>query len=428
MNNGVVAGELLTEGKTKKVFATEKSGQVIIESKDDVTAGDGAKRDVITGKAALSNRTTSNAFRLLKVSGRLPVAFIQELNETSFLSERCDMIHYEVVVRREAHGSFLKRHPGIHKGHVFPRLLLEFFLKTSGKTWKGSDLPTDDPLIRFESDHADLYLPNQPIHQQTPFLSLDAFPLWNSPEDIERIGEIAIKAFLILEQAWRIVGRRLVDFKVEFGTNTENKLVLADVIDNDSWRVVDHERHLDKQLYRDGVDLNTVTTSYRLVANLTERFTMPRQRIILWRASASDELKPFQDALAAYDANGVCSVQMVTYSLHKDPVTAYEVIGRLVQEVPDTVVIVYCGRSNGAGPTLSAQCTVPVITVPATWRELPEDVWSSLRTPSETPVATVLSPKNAILAALQILAMRNPPLYAELRLRQEKRLRNVIGL
>ncbi len=428
MNNGVVAGELLTEGKTKKVFATEKSGQVIIESKDDVTAGDGAKRDVITGKAALSNRTTSNVFRLLKVSDRLPVAFIQELNETSFLSERCDMIHYEVVVRREAHGSFLKRHPGLHKGHVFPRLLLEFFLKTSGKTWEGSDLPTDDPLIRFESDHADLYLPNRPIHQQAPFRSLNAFPLRNSPGDIERMGEIAIKAFLILEQAWRIVGRRLVDFKVEFGTNMEDKLVLADVIDNDSWRVVDHERHLDKQLYRDGVDLNTVTTSYRLVANLTERFTVPHQRIILWRASASDELKPFQDALAAYDANGVCSVQTVTCSLHKDPVTAYEVIGRLVQEVPDTVVIVYCGRSNGAGPTLSAQCTVPVITVPATWRELPEDVWSSLRTPSETPVTTVLSPKNAILAALQILAMRNPLLYAELRLRQEKRLRNVIGL
>ncbi|MEK7603734.1 MAG: AIR carboxylase family protein, partial [Patescibacteria group bacterium] len=116
------------------------------------------------------------------------------------------------------------------------------------------------------------------------------------------------------------------------------------------------------------------------------------------------------------------------YSLHKEPVRACEEIGKLVQEIPDSVVIVFCGRSNGAGPTLSAQCTVPVITVPATWREFPEDVWSSLRTPSETPVATILDPKNAVLSALQILAMRNPRLYAELRFRQEERLYNVVRL
>jgi phosphoribosylaminoimidazole carboxylase / phosphoribosylaminoimidazole-succinocarboxamide synthase len=71
---------------------------------------------------------------------------------------------------------------------------------------------------------------------------------------------------------------------------------------------------------------------------------------------------------------------------------------------------------------------VPVITVPATWREFPEDVWSSLRTPSETPVVTILDPKNAVLSALQILAMGNPRLYAELRFRQEKRLHNIIRL
>lgn len=114
--------------------------------------------------------------------------------------------------------------------------------------------------------------------------------------------------------------------------------------------------------------------------------------------------------------------------LCKEPVRAYEEISKLVQEVPDSVVIVYCGMSNGAGPTLSAQTTVPVITVPATWREFPEDVWSSLRTPSEVPVATILDPKNAVLSALQILAMRNPRLYAALRLRQEERLCNIVKL
>jgi phosphoribosylaminoimidazole carboxylase/phosphoribosylaminoimidazole-succinocarboxamide synthase len=118
----------------------------------------------------------------------------------------------------------------------------------------------------------------------------------------------------------------------------------------------------------------------------------------------------------------------MTCSLHKAPVRAYEELHRLVQEVPDSVIIAYIGRSNGAGPTLSAQVSVPVITVPATWKECYEDVWSSLRTPSETPAMTILEPKNAVLAALQILAMRNPRLYAELRFRQEERLYNFVQI
>lgn len=423
----ITATDLLTEGKTKKIFMTSSPGCVIVESKDDLTAGDGAKHDVIRGKASLSNQTASNVFRLLKACG-LPVAFVKELDETRFFAEKCEMIPYEVVVRREAHGSFLNRHPGIQKGHIFPRLLLEFFLKTSGKKWKDVNLPKDDPFLRFDGNRALLYLPDQPIHQQTPFLVLDDFPLRDSPAEIDQIGKVAIKTFLILEKAWQLVGRRLVDFKVEFGTNTEGELRLADVIDNDSWRVLDDGKYIDKQLYRDGVDLDTVTAKYRLVSELTRNFNVPRQQIILWRASASDDLKPFEDAIAAYGAIGACDVdvKVATCSLHKEPVWACEEIGRRVQEVPDSVVIAYCGRSNGAGPTLSAQCTVPVITVPATWWDFPEDVWSSLRTPSETPAATILDPKNAVLLALQILAMRNPRLYAELRVRQEKRLCNFL--
>ena len=382
--NSTSAEQLLAEGKTKKILMTDTPGRVIVESKDDLTAGDGAKHDIISGKASLSNRTTSNVFRLLKTCD-IPVAFVEEMDGKRFLSEQCDMISYEVVVRREAHGSFLKRYPGLQKGHVFPRLLLEFFLKTSGKKWKGADLPKDDPFMRFDGNRAALYLPDQPIHQQTPFLVLDEFPLRESPDRIDQIGKIAIKTFLILEKAWQLVGRRLVDFKVEFGTNTKGELRLADVIDNDSWRVLDDGKYIDKQLYRDGVDLNTVSAKYHLVAELTGNFNLPRQQVILWRASASDDLKPFEEAISAYGAQGACSVQIVTCSLHKEPVRACEEIGKLVQEIPDSVVIVYCGRSNGAGPILSAQCVVPVITVPATWREFPEDIWSSLRTLTGTP-------------------------------------------
>jgi phosphoribosylaminoimidazole carboxylase/phosphoribosylaminoimidazole-succinocarboxamide synthase len=119
---------------------------------------------------------------------------------------------------------------------------------------------------------------------------------------------------------------------------------------------------------------------------------------------------------------------VVTCSVHKEPVAAAGILHRMVQEVPDSVVIAYIGRSNGAGPTLSAMSTIPVITVPASIKEFPDDLWSSLRAPSSVPVMTVLEPTNAVLAALQILSARNPLIYAQLREEIEKRTVNTIQI
>ncbi|MBV9556560.1 MAG: AIR carboxylase family protein [Pseudolabrys sp.] len=238
------------------------------------------------------------------------------------------------------------------------------------------------------------------------------------------MADMARKAFLILEKAWSLEGGTLVDFKVEFGTDAKGTLLLADVIDNDSWRVVESGSYIDKQVYRDGGALDDVAAKYRRVAEITSRFQLPRQRIILWRGSESDRTDVFSDALG--ELADLMSV--VTCSVHKQPVAAAGILQRMTQEVPDSVVIAYIGRSNGAGPTLSAITTVPVITVPASVKEFPEDVWSSLRAPSKVPVMTVLEPSNAVLAALQILAARNPRLYAHVRGEIESRMTNTIAV
>ena len=60
-----VRGERLAEGKTKVVYADPMDPALaVIVHKDDITAGDGARRDRLPGKGALSGRTTSNVFRL----------------------------------------------------------------------------------------------------------------------------------------------------------------------------------------------------------------------------------------------------------------------------------------------------------------------------------------------------------------------------
>ena len=422
-------GALVAEGKTKKIHQVAGSaGLVTVLSKDDITAGDGAKHDLIVDKGRLANQTTCNVFRLLKACG-LPVAFEEQDSAISFVAPNCTMLPYEVVVRREAHGSYLKRNPHFAKGQLFPKLIVEIFLKTKDRNWNGKPLVCDDPLMIYTEGaaHIDLYNPAKPIQGQEPFLVLGAADVFSHDEEWKIFPEmrrIARHAFLVLEKAWQLEGGTLVDFKVEFGFDGQGRLLLADVIDNDSWRVVENGAYIDKQVYRDGGALDDVAEKYRRVAEITGRFHLPSQRIILWRGSTSD--KP--DAFAAALAELADLMTVVTCSVHKEPVAAAGILQRMLQETPDTVVIAYIGRSNGAGPTLSAISPVPVITVPASVKEFPEDVWSSLRAPSNVPVMTVLEPANAVLAALQILSARNPRLYARVRGGIEERTVNTIEI
>jgi len=419
-------GALVTEGKTKKIFRINGSDLVSVVAKDDITAGDGAKHDVIPDKGRLATATTCNVFRLLKACG-LPVAFEEQNSATSFIAPPCTMLPYEVVVRREAHGSALKRSPHFAKGQLFPKLLVEFYLKTKDKNWKNKPLVADDPLMQYEDGGAQIRLfnPAKPILGSEPFLVLQTAEVFGHPEEYKFFPEmrrIARQAFLVLERSWSLEAGTLVDFKVEFGFDAKGNLLLADVIDNDSWRVLENGAYIDKQVYRDGGGLDTVAAKYKQVADTTGHFRLPRQRIILWRGSESDNPEPFTKALGPL----ADLVQVVTCSIHKEPVAGAAILHELVQEVPDSIVIAFIGRSNGAGPTISAMSTIPVITVPASAKEFPEDVWSSLRAPSKVPVMTVLEPSNAVLAALQVLSARNPRIYAHVRSEIEDRTVNTI--
>lgn len=427
-----VGGDVIAEGKTKIILAAGQDAETaLILSKDDITAGDGAKHDLIEGKAAFSTRTTCNVFRLLKACG-IPVAFEKQVDSKSFLAPRCQMLPYEVVVRREAHGSYLKRIPGLAKGHLFPRLVMEFFLKTSGKKWKEHQLPCDDPLMEYADGTISLYEPSKPFSGQKPFLVLQENEVFDHAGEwklFAEIEKIARRSFLILEKSWQLEGRTLVDFKVEFGLAKNGTLLLADVIDNDSWRVLENGSYIDKQAYRDGGKLDDVAEKYLRVAGITDHFRLPEQQVIVWRGSDKDDVTPVVNALEQLCGGSnerPLKITTATCSIHKEPVRGLNELHRLVQQVPDTVVIAFIGRSNGAGPTLAAATTAPVITVPASFKDFPDDVWSSLRTPSNVPVTTVLEPSNAAMAAIEILALRNPQFYMHLRAQIEERLVNTI--
>ena len=159
--------------------------------------------------------------------------------------------------------------------------------------------------------------------------------MFSHPEECKFFPEmrrIARQAFLVLEKAWQLEGGTLVDFKVEFGFDAKGHLLLADVIDNDSWRVIENGAYIDKQVYRDGGALDDVAAKYRQVAETTGHFRLPQQRIILWRGSESDKTEAFAEALG--ELKDLMTV--VTCSIHKEPVAGASILHRMIQEVPDT--------------------------------------------------------------------------------------------
>ncbi len=243
-------GEKLAEGKTKIIYAHPADPALAyMVHKDTISAGDGARRNVIQGKGALSCRTTSNVFKLLAQAG-LPTHFVEKTDETTMLVRRCQMIPLEVVMRRMATGSYLKRHPEVAEGTRFEPLLVEFFLKDDAR---------HDPQIMPED------------------ISREGIA---SAAEVEAMAALGRKTFETLEMAWAAQDVTLVDLKIEFGRDAEGHLLVADVIDNDSWRIWpggQRERMLDKQIYRDmkQVDadgLSLILAKYEQVADLTENF------------------------------------------------------------------------------------------------------------------------------------------------------------
>lgn len=268
----------IAEGKTKIVWEMDQPGHVEIESKDDITAGDGAKHDLLENKAALANETTCNVFELLEVKD-IATHYEGRGGERSFKARAADMIPLELVTRRIATGSYLKRRPDIAEGTVFDDVIVELFEK---------DDPNHDPLVIFDFASSRLlrYTASKPLVdgfmneeplKQSQFAKL-------TPALIMNLISATSKVFLVLEEAWRRQDVQLVDLKIECGW-VDDSLVVADVIDNDSWRIWpggDKTQMKDKQVYRDlsGVDdpaakakeLGKIKQNYAWVADATKKF------------------------------------------------------------------------------------------------------------------------------------------------------------
>ena len=98
----------LYEGKAKILYQGPEPGTIIQHFKDDATAFNAQKHEVIEGKGVLNNRISEHIFIQLDNLG-IPTHFIKSLNMREQLVQEVDVIPIEVVVRNFAAGSLVKR-------------------------------------------------------------------------------------------------------------------------------------------------------------------------------------------------------------------------------------------------------------------------------------------------------------------------------
>ena len=210
----------LYEGKAKKVFATSDPELVIVDYKDDATAGDGAKKGTIRGKGVVNNKLSNALMQKLEKQG-VPTHFVQELSDRETLVKKVEIVPLEVIIRNVAAGSFTKR-LGVPEGTVLKCTTLEF-------SYKNDDL--HDPLIN---------------HYHALAMGLA------TQEEIDTISRYAFQVNELLKSILLEVGIRLIDFKLEFGRLPDGTIVLADEISPDTCRFWDAKTgaHLDKDLFR----------------------------------------------------------------------------------------------------------------------------------------------------------------------------------
>mgnify|MGYP000844683339 FL=1 len=241
-------GLKLAEGKTKIIYAHPSDAALaVMVQKDSISAGDGARRNTIVGKGALSGRTAANVFALLNRNG-IATHLVDAPEPGTMVVRRCTMIPLEVVMRRLATGSFLKRNPGTAEGARCDPPPVEFFLKDDAR---------HDPQI------SETAIAAQGIA---------------SAAEVEQMIADGRRVFATLEAAWAAQDVTLVDLKIEFGRDASGTLIVADMIDNDSWRLWpggQKDRMLDKQVYRnmqqvDAAGLAQVRDLYATVAGLTD--------------------------------------------------------------------------------------------------------------------------------------------------------------
>jgi phosphoribosylaminoimidazole-succinocarboxamide synthase len=229
--------EKLYEGKAKILYTTNDPEILLAYYKDDATAFNAQKRGTIAGKGEINATVASRLFQVMEANG-IPTHFIDQPAPNQMRVNAVKIVPLEVVVRNIAAGSLCKQ-TGLPEGLVLKQPLVEFYYKNDAL---GDPLLTRDRLLLMELA---------------------------TPEQVDQLIALALRINEILQDFFRQCNITLVDFKLEFGLDKQQQLLLADEISPDTCRLWDANetdptrRVLDKDRFRR--DLGNVESAYQQV-------------------------------------------------------------------------------------------------------------------------------------------------------------------
>ena len=231
----------LYEGKAKIIYPGPDQDTLIQYFKDDATAFNAQKKEVIGGKGILNNLISEHIMLRLASAG-IDTHFIRRLDEREQLVRKLDIIPIEVIVRNVAAGSICGR-LGLVEGEPLSSTLVEFCYKRDS---------LGDPVIARE-------------HALVLGLA--------TGDEIDAMMGLARVVNDELAGIFDAIGLLLVDFKLEFGRAAGGEgvgqVILADEISPDNCRLWDRRTNekMDKDRFRR--DLGGLCEAYMEVA---ERF------------------------------------------------------------------------------------------------------------------------------------------------------------
>ena len=228
--------QLVYEGKAKKIWSTQDPDLYISEFKDDLTAFNGEKKSTEAGKGALNNKISTVLFEYLNKKG-VPSHFVEMLDDNHMLHKKADVIFIEVIVRNIATGS-LSRNLGIEDGKVLPFTLVEF-------------------------DYKDDALGDPKLNDQHCMI----LELVKSEDELDYMRFMARRINTLLKDFYAKRNLTLVDFKLEFGRDSDDNIILIDELSPDNFRLWDSKsgEKMDKDRFREG--LGGLKVAYEEVLN-----------------------------------------------------------------------------------------------------------------------------------------------------------------
>ena len=235
-------GKQVHETSAKIIYEGSEADTHIQHFKDDPAKGrrgDDAVALWQAGRGVLNNRVSDVLMTRLTEMG-VANHLIRRLNMREQVVRATEPMAIGVKIRNLAAGAFASR-LGMPVGVKLPRPMVEFFLRST---------ELDDPLITEDN--------------------IAAFN-WASPQDLDDIVALSMRTNDILSGLLIGVGRKLVDFRLEFGRvweplengQEEMRILIADEITPDNCRLWDNETGEKLETLRDSV---TGLDGHRLVA------------------------------------------------------------------------------------------------------------------------------------------------------------------